>query len=280
MPARLRRAVEGAAHPRRPLPRHAGHRVHRRARQALDAADPHRQAHGAGGAENRRVDLSRRAASAATRRSGASNRSRSTSYCTRCSTRARRRPCWRAVCRPRPGAASGKIVFSADEAEAAASRGERVILVRTETSPEDIHGMHAAKGILTVRGGMTSHAAVVARGMGRPCVCRRRRSAHRLRGQHARGTQPYRARRRHDHDQRLDRRGHPWRSADDRAAIIGRFRDTDGLGRRSPHASGSAPMPRPRSMPALRAGSAPRESACRAPSTCSSRPTASARCAR
>ena len=69
-----------------------------------------------------------------------------------------------------PGAASGKVVFSADEAEAAASRGEAVILVRIETSPEDIHGMHAAKGILTTRGGMTSHAAVVARGMGRPCV--------------------------------------------------------------------------------------------------------------
>jgi len=69
-----------------------------------------------------------------------------------------------------PGAASGKVVFSADQAEAAASRGEAVILVRIETSPEDIHGMNAAKGILTARGGMTSHAAVVARGMGRPCV--------------------------------------------------------------------------------------------------------------
>jgi len=69
-----------------------------------------------------------------------------------------------------PGAASGKIVFSADEAEKFGSLGESVILVRTETSPEDIHGMHAAKGILTARGGMTSHAAVVARGMGRPCV--------------------------------------------------------------------------------------------------------------
>jgi pyruvate, orthophosphate dikinase len=69
-----------------------------------------------------------------------------------------------------PGAASGKVVFSADEAEAAASRGEAVILVRIETSPEDIHGMNAARGILTTRGGMTSHAAVVARGMGRPCV--------------------------------------------------------------------------------------------------------------
>jgi pyruvate,orthophosphate dikinase len=69
-----------------------------------------------------------------------------------------------------PGAASGIVVFSADEAELRAGRGEAVILVRIETSPEDIHGMHAAKGILTTRGGMTSHAAVVARGMGRACV--------------------------------------------------------------------------------------------------------------
>jgi pyruvate,orthophosphate dikinase len=69
-----------------------------------------------------------------------------------------------------PGAASGKLAFSADEAEAMAAKGESVILARVETSPEDIHGMHAAAGILTTRGGMTSHAAVVARGMGRPCV--------------------------------------------------------------------------------------------------------------
>jgi pyruvate,orthophosphate dikinase len=69
-----------------------------------------------------------------------------------------------------PGAACGTVVFSADEAESRAAKGEAVILVRIETSPEDIHGMHAAKGILTTRGGMTSHAAVVARGMGRPCV--------------------------------------------------------------------------------------------------------------
>jgi pyruvate,orthophosphate dikinase len=69
-----------------------------------------------------------------------------------------------------PGAACGTVVFSADEAESRAAKGESVILVRIETSPEDIHGMHAAKGILTTRGGMTSHAAVVARGMGRPCV--------------------------------------------------------------------------------------------------------------
>ena len=69
-----------------------------------------------------------------------------------------------------PGAASGKIVFDANAAEKQAAAGESVILVRIETSPEDIHGMHAATGILTARGGMTSHAAVVARGMGRPCV--------------------------------------------------------------------------------------------------------------
>ena len=70
-----------------------------------------------------------------------------------------------------PGAASGKVVLTADKAEEMALAGHNVILARVETSPEDIHGMHAATGILTARGGMTSHAAVVARGMGRPCVC-------------------------------------------------------------------------------------------------------------
>jgi pyruvate,orthophosphate dikinase len=69
-----------------------------------------------------------------------------------------------------PGAAVGEIVFSSDDAEKLAGEGRKVILVRVETSPEDIHGMHAAQGILTTRGGMTSHAAVVARGMGKPCV--------------------------------------------------------------------------------------------------------------
>ncbi len=69
-----------------------------------------------------------------------------------------------------PGAATGEIVFSSEDAEEAKAQGRNVILVRVETSPEDIHGMHAAQGILTARGGMTSHAAVVARGMGKPCV--------------------------------------------------------------------------------------------------------------
>ncbi|CCV12444.1 pyruvate, phosphate dikinase [Mesorhizobium sp. STM 4661] len=69
-----------------------------------------------------------------------------------------------------PGAATGEIVFSSNDAEEAKAQGRKAILVRIETSPEDIHGMHAAEGILTTRGGMTSHAAVVARGMGKPCV--------------------------------------------------------------------------------------------------------------
>ena len=69
-----------------------------------------------------------------------------------------------------PGAACGEIVLTPDDAEKLKAQGKTVILVRAETSPEDIHGMHAAAGILTARGGMTSHAAVVARGMGRPCV--------------------------------------------------------------------------------------------------------------
>src|SRR5277367_80510 len=69
-----------------------------------------------------------------------------------------------------PGAASGEIVFSAEDAQQLRASGRRAILVRVETSPEDIHGMHAAEGVLTTRGGMTSHAAVVARGMGKPCV--------------------------------------------------------------------------------------------------------------
>lgn len=83
-----------------------------------------------------------------------------------------------------PGAASGEIVFSADEAEKMKEQGKKVILVRVETSPEDIHGMHAAEGILTTRGGMTSHAAVVARGMGKPCVS----GAGTLRIDYAKGT--------------------------------------------------------------------------------------------
>ena len=83
-----------------------------------------------------------------------------------------------------PGAAAGEIVFNSDDAEAAKKAGKKAILVRVETSPEDIHGMHAAEGILTTRGGMTSHAAVVARGMGKPCVS----GAGQIRVDYAKGT--------------------------------------------------------------------------------------------
>ena len=83
-----------------------------------------------------------------------------------------------------PGAATGEIVFSSDDAEELKAQGRKAILVRVETSPEDIHGMHAAEGILTTRGGMTSHAAVVARGMGKPCVS----GAGSLRVDHRTGT--------------------------------------------------------------------------------------------
>ena len=94
-----------------------------------------------------------------------------------------------------PGAASGKVVFTADEAEEQARAGEKVILVRVETTPEDIHGMHAAEGILTARGGMTSHAAVVARGMGKPCVAGAGDVRIDERGRHARGARHGGARR-------------------------------------------------------------------------------------
>ena len=135
-----------------------------------------------------------------------------------------------------PGAASGKAVFSADEAEKQSRAGEKVILVRRETSPEDIHGMHAAEGILTSTGGMTSHAAVVARGMGKPCVagagdvridgnCR-----HALGARHGgEGGRVHDPRRQH-------RRDHAGRRADRAARALRRLRRADGVGRRVPHA--------------------------------------------
>ena len=136
----------------------------------MDAADAFGQAHRPGRAEDRGVARSTRASSTARRQSGASSPASLDQLLhptldpkAKTTILARGLPA-------SPGAASGEVVFSADEAELLAVRGEAVILVRIETSPEDIHGMHAAKGILTTRGGMTSHAAVVARGMGRPCV--------------------------------------------------------------------------------------------------------------
>ena len=135
-----------------------------------------------------------------------------------------------------PGAASGEIVFSADEAEALKAKGRKVILVRVETSPEDIHGMHAAEGILTTRGGMTSHAAVVARGMGKPCVS----GAGSLRVDYAEqpmsvaGNTVQAGRR--DHHRRLDRPGAGRPGPDERAGTVRRVRHADGLGRQGAQA--------------------------------------------
>ena len=126
------------------------HRVHRRARQAVDAADPHRQAHGAGGAEDR--GRHGRGGADQPRRGGlaASIRLRSTSCCIRRSIPKRGRDsASRTVCRLRRAPPPARSCSTADEAEKARAQGEAVILVRIETSPEDIHGMHAAKGILT-----------------------------------------------------------------------------------------------------------------------------------
>ena len=129
-----------------------------------------------------------------------------------------------------PGAASGEIVFSSDEAEALSSQGRKVILVRVETCPEDIHGMHAAEGILTTRGGMTSHAAVVARGMGKPCVS----GAGTLRVDYRRADHDRRRcdaeEGRHHHHRRLDRAGARRQGADARAGAGRRIRHADATG--------------------------------------------------
>ena len=179
-----------------------------------------------------------------------------------------------------PGAASGAAVFSADEAESRAAKGEAVILVRIETSPEDIHGMHAARGIVTARGGMTSHAAVVARGMGRPCVAGAGGITVDYSAQTLSAGGHTVQRRRDDHARRRHRRSVRGHRRDDRAGDVRRFRHADGMGRRDSPPAACAPTPRRRSTPRPRASSAPRASASAAPSTCSSTPSASARCAR
>ncbi len=120
-----------------------------------------------------------------------------------------------------PGAASGEIVFSSDEAAQLKADGKKVILVRVETSPEDIHGMHAAEGILTTRGGMTSHAAVVARGMGKPCVSGAGIAARRLRRRHHDRRRADVQKRRAHHRGRLHRPSAGRQGRDDRAANVG-----------------------------------------------------------
>ena len=135
-----------------------------------------------------------------------------------------------------PGAASGEIVFSSDEAAKLQADGRKVILVRVETSPEDIHGMHAAEGILTTRGGMTSHAAVVARGMGKPCVS----GCGTIRVDYGRGTMSVGQRTFKTGDViTIDGAVGPGlgrADADDRAGTVRRVRHADGLGGFGPQA--------------------------------------------
>ena len=177
---------------REALPRHAGSRVHGRAGQAVDAADPHGK-RTAKAALKIAVELADEGVITA-RRSADPRRSGTLEQLLHPTIDPKAERQVIATGLPAsPGAAAGEIVFSADEAEPLKAQGRKSILVRVETSPEDIHGMHAAEGILTTRGGMTSHAAVVARGMGKPCVAGAARSAStRRRGTMARAATPSR----------------------------------------------------------------------------------------
>ena len=178
-----------------------------------------------------------------------------------------------------PGAAVGKVYFTADDAEAAAERGEKVILVRSETSPEDVHGMMVAEGILTARGGLVSHAAVVARGWGTPAVVGAEAvkitgksftvgdvtvnegdviSLDGSTGEVVLGEMELAA-------------AEPPAEFD---TILG-WADTV----RARASSACGPTPTPARTPPTPAASAPRASGCAAPSTCSSPPTACRSCA-
>ena len=170
-----------------------------------------------------------------------------------------------------PGAATGRIVFTAEAAQAAAAQDEATILVRLETSPEDIRGMHAARGVLTVRGGMTSHAAVIARGIGLPCVV----GAGDLRLDPAARTLTSRDGRMlprggADHRRRHPRRGQRRRAGDDPAGARRRLLRRCSTGPTRSATSGSAPTPTPRPRRGWRASSASTASGSAAPSTCSS----------
>ena len=179
-----------------------------------------------------------------------------------------------------PGAASGRAVFTADEAEDRAAKGERVILVRIETSPEDIHGMHAAAGVLTTRGGMTSHAAVVARGMGRPCVA----GAGDLRiDEHARVMKVRDAVVRDGDLLTIDGGTGEVMLGEVptvQPELSGDFARLMGMGRQVPAPQGARQRRDPARCARWRGVSAPRASGSAAPSICSSMASASSPCAR
>ena len=186
------------------------------------------------------------------------------------------------ACPPAPARAVGQVVFSAEEAEQWAEEGKKVILVRVETSPDDIRGMNVAEGILTSRGGMTSHAAVVARGMGKCCVAGVSEiSVDYKKGRFKRAGQGDRQGGRLDLHGRHQGRGLPGQQvAKVEPKLTGDFgtfmKWADEI-RVPGRAHQRRHPPRLRAWPAPLA---PRASACAAPSTCSSRASASARCAR
>ena len=179
-----------------------------------------------------------------------------------------------------PGAAVGKVYFTADDAADADERGEAVILVRNETSPEDVHGMMVSQGILTARGGLVSHAAVVARGWGTPAIV----GADTVKIEGKQFTVGDIVVKEGDiiSPRRHHRRGRARRdeARSGRAAASSSPRSSNGPIRSARASSPCAPTPTPaRTRPTL-ASSAPRASACAAPSTCSWRPIACRSCAR
>jgi pyruvate,orthophosphate dikinase len=216
-PRPTRSSTRDEARPRAALPRHAGHRVHHRVRPAVPAADPHRQAHGARGGADRRRPRQRGADRQARGAQAYQPEGAGASASAGDQPRRQARRSSPSGLDASPGAACGRVVFTRPSARSWFERDEQVILVRLETSPEDIQGMTVAQGILTARGGQTSHAAVVARGMGKPCVVgcteHRRRLQPRalLRRRHGR------AKGRLDHHRRRHGRGDGGQGRDARA---------------------------------------------------------------
>ena len=265
---------------REALPRRPGPRVHDRARQALHAPDAERQADRGGGREDRRRTSSNEGVISQGRgarpdRAGA--RRPAPARPVRPGGARRRRPRIAKGLNASPGAAVGRAVFDADTAVDWVGQGERVVLVRIETSPDDFHGMAVAQGILTARGGATSHAAVVARQIGKPCVA----GCHELVIDYGADTATANGvtvrRGRLDQRRRLDRRGLRRRAADGLGAVRGPARAPDDprLGRRGPPDGGldqrrqarggrdGAPLRRPGHRPVPDRAHVPRRGAAR-----------------
>ena len=279
MPDALRAARRDARASRGPLPRPAGHRVHGRGGDALPPADANREANGRGGVARRRGDGRR--GPHLPRGGGRADRSRPA----RPAPAPDDRPDARVEVAARglnasPGAASGAIVLDADTAEERGKAGEDVILVRWETTPDDIHGLIHARGVLTAHGGMTSHAAVVARGMGKPCIAGCEDLSIDVAAGTVRDRRRRAPRRRRDHDRRWHgtrhRRPGPARAARDRREL----RDDPRAGPTRSAGCACEPTPtRPRTR-RRRGSSARRASASAAPSTCSWARTGCPWCAR